>query len=226
MNLPTISFLVFVHNEGRELATLLSKLQPWLASHTEDELVIVDDFSTDEYTQSVLKVEAAAAGAKIVQHSLNGDFGAHKNFGNDQCSKDFIFQIDADEYPTPDLLENIKDLIDYNPQVELFWIPRVNLVRGLTAEHAAKWGWQVYSLNEYPNIPCVNQNDHQGRLYKRDPNRIKWVRPVHEVIVGTLGSAVVPFDPSFALIHDKTIERQEKQNEFYSTNWKPQHGPK
>lgn len=213
--IPSISFLIFVHNEGRELATLLSKLRPWLDSHTEDELVIVDDFSTDEDTREILRT----SGAKVVQHALNGDFSAHKNFGNEQCQGDWICQIDADEYPTEALLENLKELIQMNPNVELFRLPRVNLVRGLTPEHAQKWGWQVYWLDAYKDVPCVNIQDHQGRLYRNAPTRIKWVRPVHEVIVGHNGVATIPFDPEFALIHDKTIERQEKQNEFYARNW-------
>ena len=128
--IPSISFLIFVHNEGRELATLLSKLRPWLDSHTEDELVIVDDFSTDEATKEVLR----SSGAKVVQHALNGDFAAHKNFGNEQCQGDWICQIDADEYPTEALLENLKELIQMNPNVELYRLPRVNLVRGLTPD--------------------------------------------------------------------------------------------
>jgi glycosyltransferase involved in cell wall biosynthesis len=214
--IPSISFLVFVHNEGRELAALLSKLRPWLDSHIEDELVIVDDFSTDIETKEALRT----SGAKVVQHALNGDFSAHKNFGNGQCSKNWICQYDADEYPTESLLENLKELIQMNPNVELYRLPRVNLVRGLTPEHAQKWGWRVYWLDAYPNIPCVNQNDNQGRLYKNEPGRIKWVRSVHEVIVGHNVVATIPFDPEFALIHDKTIARQEKQNEFYRKNWK------
>ena len=209
--IPSISFLVFVHNEGRELATLLSKLRPWLDSHTEDELVIVDDFSTDEDTREILRT----SGAKVVQHALNGDFSAHKNNGNSHCSKDWICQYDADEYPTESLLENLKELIQMNPNVELFRLPRVNLVRGLTPEHAQKWGWQVYWLDAYKDVPCVNIQDHQGRLYRNAPTRIKWVRPVHEVIVGHNGVATIPFDPEFALIHDKTIERQKQQNMLY-----------
>jgi len=209
--IPSISFLVFVHNEGRELAALLSKLRPWLDSHIEDELVIVDDFSTDIETKEALRT----SGAKVVQHALNGDFSAHKNFGNGQCSKNWICQYDADEYPTESLLENLKELIQMNPNVELFRLPRVNLVRGLTPEHAQKWGWQVYWLDAYKDVPCVNMQDHQGRLYRNDPTRIKWVRPVHEVIVGHNSVATIPFDPEFALIHDKTIDRQQLQNSLY-----------
>jgi glycosyltransferase involved in cell wall biosynthesis len=209
--LPSISFLVFVHNESWELTTLLRKLHPWLSSHPEDELVIVDDFSTDDATKDVLRT----SGDKVVQHALNGDFSTHKNFGNSHCSKNFILQIDADEYPTESLLENLKELIRLNPNVELFRLPRVNLVRGLTPEHAQKWGWQVYWLDAYKDVPCVNMQDHQGRLYRNDPTRIKWVRPVHEVIVGHNGVATIPFDPEFALIHDKTIERQKQQNMLY-----------
>lgn len=215
MSDPTISFLLFVHNEGKELSTLLSKLGPWVENNSNDEIVIIDDFSTDELTRNTL-----AGSTCVHQHSLNGDFAAHKNFGNSQCHKDFIFQIDADEYPTPDLLENVRDLIKFNPTVELFWLPRVNIVRGLTPEDARTWGWQVYSLPGYPGLPIVNQGDHQGRLYRNDPSRIKWAGPVHERITGVEVSAKIPFDESFALIHDKTIDRQRAQNEFYSKNWK------
>lgn len=219
--MPTISFLVFVHNESKELEKLMSILTPWLLSHANDELVIVDDFSTDVDTRHLLdKIESsqASGNVRIYQHGLNGDFSSHKNFGNRLCKNDFIFQIDADEYPTTSLLENVKSLISMNPTVELFWIPRVNIVRGLTAQYANMCRWKVYSLPEYPDLPIVNwEHDHQGRIYKNEPDRIQWMQPVHERIAGHKTEAALPCDPDFALIHDKELSRQMKQNEFYST---------
>ena len=211
---PTLSFCVTVHNEARELVTLTNKLHDWLKNHPEDELVIIDDYSTDQSTVRLLgELELTY---RVIKHKLNGNFAEHKNFANMQCNGNFILQLDADEYPTPTLLENVKDLINLNPLVELFWIPRVNIVRGLTSMDAQKWGWQVYSLNEYPDLPLVNAGDHQGRLYKNDPERIKWVKPVHERIVGANSTTVIPFNPDFAIIHDKTIDKQRSQNELYS----------
>lgn len=182
------------------------------------EIVIIDDFSTDPATVAELKL--ADHIATVHQHSLAGHFGNHKNFGDSKCKCDYIFQIDADEYPTDTLLFNLPELIELNPTVDLFRIPRVNLVRGLTPAHASKWGWQVYQLDGYPGIPVVNRDDHQGRLYRNDPN-IRWAGAVHERIVGAKVVSTIPFDPDFALIHDKDISKQEKQNAFYEQNFKP-----
>lgn len=229
-----ISYLITCKDELTETKRLLSILQPTLDGN-DDEIVIVCDALANSDR------DRTTPGGKMIDYlwnnfnhisdhfdpnkpdrikydlfSLSGDFSRFKNHGNGLCSGDFIFQCDADEYPTTDLLENLKALITSNPEVELFRLPRVNLVHGLTQEHASKWGWQVYWLDEYPNVPCVNKNDNQGRLYKNVPDRIKWVHPVHEVIVGHTGVTTIPFDPEFALIHEKTIDRQEKQNSLYS----------
>lgn len=69
-------------------------------------------------------------------------------------------------------------------------------------------------------VPIVNPPDSQGRLYKNEPSRIKWHGSVHERIQGAEVSTKIPFNVQLALIHEKTIERQRAQNEFYSKNWK------
>ena len=47
----------------------------------------------------------------------------------------WIFQIDADELPHESLIINLKELLKLNPTVELFLVPRVNTVDGITQEH-------------------------------------------------------------------------------------------
>ena len=44
---------------------------------------------------------------------------------------------------------------------------------------------------------------------------MKWVKPVHEVIIGHKQFSHLPQEEEFCIYHPKEIERQEKQNKFY-----------
>jgi hypothetical protein len=62
----------------------------------------------------------------------------------------------------------------------------------------------------------VNYPDYQTRIY-RNNSEVKWRNKVHEVIEGYKRFTVLPAVDELALIHPKTIERQEKQNAYYNT---------
>ena len=141
---------------------------------------------------------------------MNNDFASFKNNLKDNASGIFIFQIDADEIPSEHLMENIKDIIEYNKDVDLFFVPRVNTVEGLTKQHIKKWKWQVNELG------WVNFPDYQTRLYRRT-SEIQWQGKVHERIVGYNTLSVLPQEEQYCLYHHKQIERQEKQNDYYDT---------
>ena len=64
--------------------------------------------------------------------------------------------------------------------------------------------------------PIINFSDPQMRIY-RNNGEIKWKNKVHEVLTGYKTLANLPTDEVFCLIHDKTIDRQVKQNEYYNT---------
>ena len=104
---------------------------------------------------------------------------------------------------------NIKALLNANPKVEMFWVPRINTVEGITDEHCKKYG---YRLDDNGRI---NFPDPQARLYKNS-DKIKWVKPVHEILTGAKVTTALPFEDEFCLIHTKTIEKQETQNKFYN----------
>ena len=141
---------------------------------------------------------------------MNNDFASFKNNLKDNASGIFIFQIDADEIPSEHLMENIKDIIEYNKDVDLFFVPRINTVEGLTKEHIKKWKWQVNELG------WVNFPDYQTRLYRRT-SEIQWQGKVHERIVGYNTLSVLPQEEQYCLYHHKQIDRQEKQNAYYDT---------
>jgi glycosyltransferase involved in cell wall biosynthesis len=208
----SISYLIGTHNEGvGYLKPLLTNLIKY--KHENDEIIIVDDYSDDQSTLDVF--EEFKQYIKVISKKFEGDFAAHKNFMIEQCSGDFILNIDADELPSVQLLSTIKELILLNDGVDLFYVPRVNVVKGLTEEDKNKWGW---TLNEKG---WIQYPDYQGRIFKRSQN-IRWEGVVHERIVGSLKHSLLPaYDetnsPStdYALLHIKDIDRQRNQNALY-----------
>ena len=207
-----ISYGITVHNEADELNKLLEILIH--KTDEKDEIVICDDYSDDD-TQFVLQSWSQQYGhaklIKIYQRKLDGDFSAQKNSVIENCDGDYIFHIDADEYPHENLLFNLKLILEVN-DVDLIWIPRVNTVEGITDEHCAKWGWRVTERG------WVNYPDYQARVF-RNREDIRWVRPLHEYIDGCKTYAHLPPHEELSLYHPKTIEKQEQQNMFYNQNF-------
>lgn len=200
---PFISYLVTCHNEGVQLRTLLSLLLKYSEGN---QIVVLDDYSTDPVTLEVLQEYSKIA--KIVKHSLNKDYGTHKTYGTQQCDGEYVFQIDADELPSEILLVNLYELLKSNPTCEMFWVPRVNNFVGVTPEDIKTYGWRV---NEKGHIMWP---DYQSRIYKNLPH-IKWERKLHETIVGFKEFTRIPEMEALALYHNKTIEKQRRDNSRY-----------
>jgi len=203
-----ISYSILTHNETDSLL----KLVHFIMEHKdeEDEIVILDDYSDNKKTKEILDSAVSIYEIKFEQRHLLKDYGGQKNHLKNMCSGDYIFNLDADELPNKWLIKNIKTILEANPTIDLFWIPRVNTVEGLTQEHIDKWGWQVNEKG------WVNFPDYQGRIWRNRPN-IMWKNPVHEVLTGYKEHTYLPQEEEFCFYHPKDIDRQEKQNEFYNT---------
>ena len=202
-----ISYAIPVCNEWMQLEYLLN----YLFKHKREQDEIVVQCDEGNTTPSVYKVlEEYKDKIQITEFPLDGDFASFKNNLKDNCSGDYIFQIDADEYPEEYLMNHIDWLIKNNPGTDIFWVPRINTVKGLTQEHIDKWGWNV------DNNGRVNFPDYQCRILK-NIKRIKWKNKVHEVLTGHKTESLLPVNDEFCIHHPKSIERQEMQNAFYET---------
>jgi hypothetical protein len=206
-----ITYAITVCNELTEITNLINFLHPRISQ--DDEILI--QYDSDSATTQVrdyltILSQLHNTNIKVIEFPLNGDFASYKNNLKNHSKGIFIFQIDADELPSEHLIENIKDILDYNKDVDLFFVPRVNTVEGLTKQHIKKWGWKVNELN------WVNFPDYQTRLYRRT-SEIEWQGKVHERIVGYNTLSVLPAEEQYCLYHHKQIERQEKQNAYYDT---------
>ena len=206
-----VTYAITVCNELEEITKLIDFLKNKIDK--DDEILIqYDENSATKAVKDYLTIisQLHNSNIKVISYPLNNDFASFKNNLKDNASGIFIFQIDADEVPSEHLMENIKDIIEYNKDVDLFFVPRVNTVEGLTKEHIKKWKWQVNELG------WVNFPDYQTRLYRRT-SEIQWQGKVHERIVGYNTLSVLPQEEQYCLYHHKQIERQEKQNDYYDT---------
>lgn len=205
----SISYAITVCNEIKELTQLLNFLQIYI--RPEDEIVIQYDETsvTDDVLEYVKIMDKMHSNHKVIGFPLNNDFATFKNNLKSNCSKDYIFQIDADEIPSEALIEYLPEVLESNP-VDVVFVPRINTVTGLTEEHIKKWGWKV---NEQG---WVNYPDYQLRIYKRTDD-VLWMNKVHETITGYTTFSNFPMEEHWSLYHPKEIGRQEKQNDYYET---------
>ena len=203
-----ISYAISVCNEHAELEKLLS----FLIKHIDENDEIVVQCDKGNTTPEVYKVLDLLSHPifRVIEFPLNGHFSNFKNNLKEHCTGDWIFQIDADELPHESLITNLKSLLEINPTTEMFLVPRVNTVNGLTQEHINKWRWNVNEKG------WVNWPDYQTRIIQNGP-KIKWQNKVHEQIVGISTKGALPMEEEWCLYHPKTIGRQEIQNNFYDT---------
>jgi len=203
-----ISYGITVHNEAEELQKLLEVLNKNVDK--EDEIVVCVD-GDDEKVEAVLGEYLSENKAIVYKRKLNGNFAEHKNSVIEKASGDYVFHIDADEYPNEILIQQLKEILEIN-EVDLIWIPRVNTIEGMKQEHVQKWGWRITGKG------WVNYPDYQARVFRRDES-IRWTRPLHEYIKGCKTYAHLPPHEELSLYHPKTIQKQEKQNLFYNENF-------
>ena len=207
-----ISYGITVHNEADELFKLTNILIQNIDK--EDEIVICvdgDDERVNLVLQNLQKTYQWNSNIIIYNRKLDGNFADHKNSVIEKSSGDYIFHIDADEYPHEVLLQQLKQILEIN-DVDLVWIPRVNTIEGMKEEHIKKWGWRVTEKK------WVNYPDYQARVFRRD-TEIRWTRPLHEYIKGCKTYSHLPPQEELSLYHPKTIEKQEQQNIFYNKNF-------
>jgi hypothetical protein len=205
-----VTWAITVCNELKEITELINFLHPRIKK--DDEILIQYDETgvTPEVKGYLDIVNTLHQNIKVIGFPLNGDFATFKNNLKNHSNGIFIVNVDADEIPNEYLVENIHALLDYNKEVDMFFVPRINTVEGLTEEDIKKWGWKVNEKG------WVNFPDVQSRIYRRTSS-IEWVGKVHERIIGYNTLSILPFEEEYCLYHPKDIERQRKQNEFYET---------
>lgn len=204
-----IDYALTLCNEEEEI----KKLIPFLLKHkrSEDEIYILLDKPKCSFSLLEYLYELSSSNIITLKESaFNGNFADWKNELIGMVNGDYIFNIDPDEIPHEYLITNLHLLLEQNPTIDLFMVPRINTVEGISEDHLKNWRWSI-NKNNWINFP-----DFQSRIFKRSDN-IKWEGKVHEKIMGVKNYTFLPELEHWCLYHPKTIEKQEKQNKFYES---------
>lgn len=117
-----ISIFVIAKNEAKRLPATLEAVKG-----LGEELVVVDSGSTDG-TQAI----AQSCGARVVETHWRG-YGPQKRFAEEQCSRNWVLNIDADEVLTPALISEIRALFaNGEPPLDGYTFPIVEVFPGET----------------------------------------------------------------------------------------------
>jgi glycosyltransferase involved in cell wall biosynthesis len=149
-----LTILIPTFNEAENLKALLPLLD-WAA-----EVLVVDSFSTDDTAKVVAAYERTYLAHVYESPALQ------KNWAIPQCAHAWVFILDADERPTPELVLEIQNFMLQNPDnqpIDAFWIYRKNFFLDQEIRFS---GWQ---------------NDKVVRLIRRDTCRYD-NKMVHEEI--------------------------------------------
>jgi hypothetical protein len=203
-----VSYTITACTEDMELQCLLWFLKDKITEY--DEIVIqIDTMSVTSKVRHVIDMyRNKISNLNVVEFQLDNDFSQFKNNLKNHCSKEWIFNIDADEIPSAILVHTLHAILKNNPDTDVISVPRWNTVNGITDNHILKWNWM------YDEYKRINWPDYQMRIYKNLDN-ILWTNKVHERIIGFDSHSILPALEEYCLYHHKSIEKQEMQNDFY-----------
>lgn len=158
--MATFSVVLATFNEEKNLPDCLDSVR-----QLADEIIVVDGTSNDKTVEVAKKY-----GAKVAVTDNPPVFHINKQKAIDLATKDWVFQLDADERVTPELAREIKSVVSHKPSVIGYWIPRKNWFLG---RFLMKGG-------QYP--------DYTLRLYRQGRGRLPQ-KTVHEqaIVEGKVG---------------------------------------
>lgn len=145
-----ISAYIIAYNEEEKVEAAVNSVL-WA-----DEIVLADSQSIDQTAEI-----AESLGARVVQIPFSG-FGKLRNRAVEHCRGEWIFSLDADERCTPEVRDEILELINSGTSEDVFFVPRKNFFMGKWIQHSGF----------YPNY-------RQPQLFKKGSLKYK-PDPVHE----------------------------------------------
>jgi len=130
-----LSVIIITKNAGATIRRCVESVA-WA-----DEIVVVDSGSTDD-TQDICR----ELGAKVIVTTDWPGFGAQKNRALDASSGDWIFSIDADEWVTPELQDEIRAIASSADAAPAYALPRRSSFCGRYMKHSGWWPDYVVRL--------------------------------------------------------------------------------
>jgi hypothetical protein len=162
-----ITYAITVHNELNEIIRLVEFLSPIIG--VEDEILI--QYDSNSVTKEVLDylniISKLNPKMQVVGFPLNSDFASFKNNLKNYANGMYILNIDADEIPHEYLVKNMSQLLEANKEVDLFLVPRINTVDGLTESHIKKWNWKITKMDNKISEKVIDTDSNEYKFLKK-----------------------------------------------------------
>ena len=143
-----LAAIILTHNEEHHIEACIQSVA------FADEILVIDDCSTDRTCDI-----ARSAGARVLVHSLVGDFAGQRNFALTQTEADWVLYVDADERVMEGASQELRRVMERNERAA-YEIKRINVA----------FGQRMYYGGHRP--------DYVRRFFPRDG--VQWEGLVHE----------------------------------------------
>jgi glycosyltransferase involved in cell wall biosynthesis len=122
-----LTVVVLTKNEEKNISPCLESVFGWA-----DELIVVDDESTDRTIEIAKKFNA-----RIINRKMDIE-GRHRNFAYAQAKNLWVLSLDADERATDELKREIADVLARKSEFNGFTVPRRNFISDYWVKYG---GW-------------------------------------------------------------------------------------
>jgi len=113
-----LSIVIPIYNEERTISDLVYAVESANKLGLDNEILLVDDFSTDKTSEILTKIHSDNPSLIIVKHSFNQGKGAALRSAFQQASGDIILIQDADlEYDPKEYPKLLKPIIENKADV-------------------------------------------------------------------------------------------------------------
>ncbi|MBI4432045.1 MAG: glycosyltransferase family 2 protein [Candidatus Omnitrophica bacterium] len=153
----SLSVVVITKNEADRIRECLESVR-WA-----DEIVLVDDFSTDE----TVKI-AKEFTPRVYERRMDIE-GRHRNAAYALASHEWVLSLDADERVTPELAQEITELLKRGPDCNGYAIGRRNFVGNFWARHGGMYPSAQLRLFKKSEFRYDERAEVHPQAYMKDP---------------------------------------------------------
>jgi len=157
----SISVILITFNEEENIKACLTSVQ-WA-----DEIIVVDSSSRDRTVEIARQFTE-----KVIVTDWKG-YSANKNLALGKATGQWVLWIDADERVTPELAQEIKNIIGTNTEKDGFEMARKAFFLGRWIKHCGWYPGYVLRLFRRQRAHFTDNKVHEGVVLKGSRGRLK-----------------------------------------------------
>jgi len=151
MTKTNLSVAIATYNEEHNIKDFLNHLS-WVP-----QIIIVDGQSTDKTVSIAKKYK----NVNIISTTNKPIFHINKQMAIDACTNDWILQLDADERVSPQLKNEILNIISSKDSLDGYWLKRKNYFLGSFLTKGGQYPDPVIRLfkKDKGKLPCISVHE-------------------------------------------------------------------